>query len=175
MGPTVSNRELAPHRKPIRQELRKVMGFRGNFPYQLDDRNRVALPPRFREDFANGAVLTPGVDRCISVYTPEGYDRASEVIDRTPDHTREGRRIRRAFFGNSFDVPRDGQGRLLLPPKLIEYAGIRKDVLVVGADKHLEIWDKDAWESQETGLQSDFEEAMERIGSESDARTDGED
>ena len=151
------------------------MGFRGNFEYQLDDRNRVALPPRFREDFANGAILTPGFDRCIEVYTPEGYDRASEVIEQTPGHTREGRRIRRAFFGSSFDVPRDGQGRLLLPPKLVNYAGITKDVVVVGADRKLEIWDKGSWDSQEDDLQSTFEDAMERINRQDDAPAGEED
>lgn len=151
------------------------MGFRGNFEYQLDDRNRVALPPRFREDFANGAILTPGLEHCIEVYTPEGYESASEVVNRIPAHTEQGRRLRRAFFGSSFDVQRDSQGRLLLPPKLIDFAGITKDVVVVGADKHLEIWEKSAWDSQEDELQSTRASAMEELPESNDARSGGGD
>jgi transcriptional regulator MraZ len=151
------------------------MGFRGNFEYQLDDRNRVALPPRFREDFANGAILTPGLEHCIEVYTPEGYDSAAAVVDRIPAHTEQGRRLRRAFHGSSFDVQRDSQGRLLLPPKLIEFAGITKDVVVVGADKHLEIWAKPAWDSQEDELQSTRADALEGLPRADDAHSGGAD
>ncbi len=151
------------------------MGFRGNFEYQLDDRNRMALPPRFREDFAKGAVLTPGLEHCIEVYTLEGYESASEVVNRIPAHTEQGRRLRRAFFGSSFDVQRDPQGRLLIPPKLIQFAGITKDVVVVGADKHLEIWEKGAWDSQEDELQSVRADAMEGLPETDDARSGGAD
>ena len=150
------------------------MGFRGNFEYQLDDRNRVALPPRFREAFANGAILTPGVERCIEVYTPEGYDRQAEVVDQVPAQSGEGRRLRRAFFGSSFDVQRDGQGRLLLPPKLIDYAGISKDVVVVGSGEWLELWDKAAWDGQEDELQSTRATTLEKIAQPRDALIDGE-
>lgn len=139
------------------------MAFRGNFDYQLDDRNRVALPPKFREAFANGAVLTPGMDGCIEVYTPEGYDREAEIVNRVPAHSELGRKLRRAFFGSAFDVQRDGQGRLLIPARLLSYAGIEKDVMVVGADQRLEIWDRQRWENQEEDLQVARAEAMEQV------------
>ena len=139
------------------------MAFRGNFEYQLDDRNRVALPPKFREAFANGAVLVPGLDGCIEVYTPEGFDAESNVVDRVPAHSAEGRQLRRAFYSSAFDVQRDAQGRLLVPAKLLGYARIERDVVVLGNDQRLEIWDRALWEQQEEGLPAARADALQRL------------
>ena len=139
------------------------MAFRGNFEYQLDDRNRVALPPKFREAFANGAILVPGMDGCIEVYTPEGYDREATVVERVPAYSEEGRQLRRAFYGEAFDVQRDAQGRLLIPAKLLIYGGIEREVVVVGADQRLELWDRQTWESQEQTLQDARARALQRL------------
>lgn len=139
------------------------MTFRGNFEYQMDDRNRVALPPRFREAFLSGAVLTPGPDGCIEVYTPAGYEHEARLVDKVPAHTDQGRKLRRAFFGSAFDVSQDGQGRLLIPGKLLSYAGIEKDVVVVGMEQRLEIWARGAWDDQEPGLQSARAMALEQV------------
>lgn len=139
------------------------MAFRGNFEYQLDDRNRVALPPKFREAFANGAVLVPGLDGCIEVYTPEGYEAESNVVDRVPAYSAEGRQLRRAFYASAFDAQRDAQGRLLVPAKLLAYAGIERDVVVLGNDQRLEIWDRGLWEQQETGLPAARADALQRL------------
>lgn len=139
------------------------MAFRGNFEYQLDDRNRVALPPKFRESFANGAVLVPGLDGCIEVYTPEGFEAESNVVDRVPAYSAEGRQLRRAFYASSFDAQRDAQGRLLVPAKLLAYAGIERDVVVLGNDQRLEIWDRGLWEQQEAGLPAARADALQRL------------
>lgn len=139
------------------------MAFRGNFEYQLDDRNRVALPPKFREAFANGAVLVPGLDGCIEVYTNEGFDAEANVVNRVPAYSAEGRQLRRAFFASSFDAQRDAQGRLLVPAKLLAHAGIERDVVVLGNDQRLEIWDRGLWEQQEAGLPAARADALQRL------------
>ncbi len=142
------------------------MAFRGNFEYQLDDRNRVALPPKFREAFANGAVLVPGLDGCIEVYTPEGFEAEAGVVERVPAYSEQGRQLRRAFFALSFDVQRDGQGRLLIPAKLLAYASIERDVVVLGNDQRLEIWDRALWEEQESMLPTARANALQRLADE---------
>ena len=139
------------------------MAFRGNFEYQLDDRNRVALPPKFREAFAHGAVLVPGLDGCIEVYTPEGFDAEADVVNRVPAFSAEGRQLRRAFFASSFDVPRDAPGRLLVPAKLLRHADIERDVVVLGNDQRLEIWGSEQWERQEAELPAARAEALQRL------------
>lgn len=146
------------------------MAFRGNFEYQLDDRNRVALPPKFREAFARGAVLVPGPDGCIEVYTSEGFEaEAANVVGRVPAYSAEGRQLRRAFFAASFDVPRDAQGRLLVPAKLLRQAGIERDVVVLGNDQRLEIWGREQWERQEDGLPAARAEALQRLAEQAPA------
>lgn len=134
------------------------MAFRGSYDYQLDDRNRVALPPRYRDAFLGGAVLTPGVDGCVEVYTPDDYDRQAEAFAALPAQSAGGRTARRAFAGMAYDVPRDNAGRLLIPQKLIAHANLKKDVVVVGAQECLEIWDKAAWDEQEAKLAAAREE-----------------
>ena len=128
------------------------MAFRGNYSYQLDDRNRVSLPPRYREEFRDGAVLTPGVDGCVEVYTADAYDEQAAAFAALSAQSEAGRLARRAFAGAAYDVPRDNQGRILIPQKLLAHAGLKKDVVVVGTYECLEIWDKDAWETQEASM-----------------------
>jgi len=140
------------------------MAFRGNYDYQLDDRKRVGIPPRYRDDFAGGAVMTPGVERCIQVFTLDGYDAQAAVLGEVPFETEEGRKFRRAFFGKAFDVKQDTQGRLLIPAQLVVHAGLTKDVVVVGAEKCLEIWSKAAWEAQDEDLTATQLAVLNEIG-----------
>jgi MraZ protein len=140
--------------------------FRGNQEYQLDDRNRVAIPARYRDHFNAGAVLTPGLERCVAVYTVEGYEARAAVLEQVAAESEEGRKLRRAFFGNSFDVQKDNQGRLLIPAKLMTYAGLqaKSDVMIVGTQECLEIWDKTMWDAQEEDFTGAFVAVVNRIG-----------
>ena len=124
------------------------MPFLGTFEYQMDDRNRIALPPEFREEFEAGAVMTTGTEPCVLVYTPGGFDRAAAAIEAIPDETEEGREARRDFYSNAFKEKKDGQGRLLLRSRFISHAGLRKEVAVVGAGGWIEIWDRPTWEAR---------------------------
>lgn len=119
--------------------------FLGKADYQLDDKKRVPLPPKYRGPFENApAILTAGEDRCVTVYTTQGFEDArTEVMSRT-QNDEAGRRLRRKFSGNAETVTKDAQGRLLIPQRLIDYAGLKKDVVVVGMMDYLEIWDRDA-------------------------------
>ena len=117
------------------------MSFLGSVEYQMDDRNRVAIPPRYRDQFDAPAIMTTSKDRCVAVYTQEGFEQAAAIVEAIPADTAEGRKARRFFFGNAYPVAKDGQGRLLMPPRLIEHAGLKKDVMVVGLGDWFEIWD----------------------------------
>ena len=124
------------------------MDFLGTAEYQMDDRNRVGLPPRYRDQFDAPAIMTTSKDPCIAVYTQEGFQAAGTELRGRVDDSPSGRRHRRFFFANAYPVPKDGQGRLLIPQKLIDYAGLKKDVVVIGAGDWFEIWDKAKWEAQ---------------------------
>lgn len=133
------------------------MSFLGSVEYQMDDRNRVAMPPKYREQFDAPAVLTTSRDRCVAVYTQASFDEAATVVESMPEDTAEGRRRRRFFFGNAYPVAKDGQGRLLIPPKLIEHAGLKKDVVVVGLGRWFEIWDKQTYDERVAATEEEEE------------------
>ena len=124
------------------------MPFRGIFEHTLDDRGRVAIPARYRHEFGAGAVLTLGDEGCIEVYTPAGFDEMSERVAAEPATTRLGRRWRRRFDAQSFDTELDRQGRILVPAKFREIAGLNGAVVIAGRHECLEIWSPDSWERE---------------------------
>lgn len=140
------------------------MDFRGNQPYQLDDRGRVPIPPRYRTSFEHAAVLVPGTESCIEVYTSDAWEEQAAILRRAPMGSEEARQAQRAFFANSYDSQVDGQGRIVLPASLREYAGLKRDVVVIGSDNRLEIWDRDAWELLQPGLQAVRRAVLANLG-----------
>lgn len=140
------------------------MNFRGNQAYQIDERGRLPIPPRYRSLFEPGAVLVPGTELCIEVYTQQGWDMEAEVLEQVPMESEEARQAVRAFFATSTDAPVDNQGRIVLPAPLRDYAGLKREVVVIGAKNRLEIWDRDAWEQQQPQLQAVRRSVLDGIG-----------
>ncbi len=118
----------------------------GTHEYQLDPKGRVSLPARFREAFAEGAFLTLGQDRCLYVFPRAEWDRVRAQVDALPLSDTASRAYQRAFLGQSGEAKLDAQGRVTIPPKLRELAGIRKEVSVLGLGARMEIWDRDTYE-----------------------------
>src|SRR5688500_16430106 len=107
------------------------MLFRGRWDYQLDDRNRMPIPPAYREVFAARAVLVQGTESCIEMYTEEGWAAQAAVLEKIPMESAAAREAARAFFGSSMDVQPDAQGRLVIPGFLLDDANITKEVRVI--------------------------------------------
>jgi len=118
------------------------MYFVGKVEYQLDDRKRVPIPPIYRGAFDAGGYLSMGIDPCIQLHTPESFAATAAIIEAIPAETEEGDDARRAFFGSAGAVQKDAQGRITLGPEFLSYAGLSKDVVVVGVGDKLEIWDR---------------------------------
>ena len=116
----------------------------GTHSYQLDPKGRVSLPSRFREAFADGAVLTLGQDGCLFCFPRAEWEVRSGEVRNLPLSDAEGRAYARMFFGKAEAVELDSQGRLLIPQRLRSEIGIRKEVVVLGVFDRMEIWDKDA-------------------------------
>lgn len=118
----------------------------GEYEFTLDAKSRVAIPARLRPAFEEGVFVTKGFERCVSAYPPEQWELFVE--ERTADlpvMSRKGREVRRLIFGGASAETLDGQGRVKLPQSLLEYAGIAKDVTIIGVYDHLEVWDRDSW------------------------------
>ena len=123
--------------------------FLGEYEYKIDAKGRVPIPPRFRSRFGEGIVLARDPDRCIIACPPSLWAEITDSFSALPFTRSKERRIGRFIFGNAFNLELDEQGRVLLPAKLREYAGIKESAVVVGANKYLEIWDNGLWEKEQ--------------------------
>jgi len=140
------------------------MTFYGTYDYQLDDRNRVAIPPDYRDQYEAGAVLMTGMEPCVVIHTPDSFLQAAAAVEAIPEETQAGRDARRDFYSNAFKEKKDTQGRLLLRSKLIAHAGLHRDLVVIGSGGWLEIWDRETWEAREAEREAARRDALARIG-----------
>ena len=132
--------------------------FLGTHTPRLDEKNRLILPAKFREALSSGLVMTKGQDRCLVIWTREGFSDYAESLRAGTQTTERTRAYTRVLFASAFDDVPDKQGRITIPPTLREYAGLARDCVVVGADTRIEIWDAVAWESYLSGTEQSFVE-----------------
>ena len=120
--------------------------FVGEYLHNVDTKGRVAIPARFRAKIERGAVLTRGMDSCLTVYPMETWERKAQALDNIAD-TRKRHAVERQFFAAAFEVELDAQGRIVIPPKLRKYAGLNGEAVIVGARDRFEIWSGERWQS----------------------------
>lgn len=120
--------------------------FLGTYEPALLPHGQMSLPRKIRDVIdSDSAILSVGFDRCVFGFSREGWEKiVAEGVDK-PSYTVEGRQLRRQIFGSAEEVNLDNQGRIVVPMGLREYAQIKKDVVVVGAGDHFEIWAKEEW------------------------------
>lgn len=114
-------------------------------------------------------MVTKGVDRCLFAFPPDEWAAFKANIKMNADLSAKGRQLSRMFFSMAFEATLDRQGRVLLPTKLAEYAGLRRDVTIAGVDDRIEIWDTEEWNNYLAGANDSFAEIVEEFaGRESD-------
>ncbi len=121
--------------------------FLGTYTPRLDDKGRLILPAKFRPQLAEGLVLTRGQERSLYVFPMSEFMRLHERAQNAPVSNKQARDYLRVLLSGAHDDVPDKQGRLSIPPELRRYAGLDRDVAVVGAGSHAEIWDAGAWET----------------------------
>jgi MraZ protein len=141
----------------------------GEYDHSLDDKNRLAIPAKFREAFADGIVVTRGLDGCLYAYTRADWHKLVEGRLAELDMLSEaGRLIMRHFFSGATEAELDRQGRVGIPAALIESAKLGKEVTVAGVYDHLEIWDRATWRDQLTKVEGSAEDVAERLAAKRD-------
>jgi MraZ protein len=141
------------------------LAFRGHFEHSLDAKNRLSIPARYRAAFSGGVVLAKDPEPCLTVWPAETHESIIQrALGGLNPMGRDYRRLSRFFQGNSFEVELDASGRVVLPPPLLGYAGIGKEVVVVGVGDHLEVWDRERWTTEQADLDSQIEEVTEQLG-----------
>ncbi|MFV1998952.1 MAG: division/cell wall cluster transcriptional repressor MraZ [Acidimicrobiia bacterium] len=121
--------------------------FLGEFSHSLDDKGRVVMPSKFRSGLEGGCVVTKGQERCLYVFPLGQWQTESDRVLKLPRTDRRARNYARAFFASAIDQTLDKAGRCQIPEPLRLYAGLGKEVTVVGVADHVEIWDTGTWES----------------------------
>jgi len=124
--------------------------FLGEYDYKLDEKGRVPIPPKFREELRDGIILIPGPEKCVLAYNPGEWKKLSESLQVGTLASNKMRKLNRALFSTAFRLNLDGQGRIALPVPLRQFADIGEDVVITGANTYLEIWDKKLWEEEKT-------------------------
>jgi MraZ protein len=141
----------------------------GAHEHTIDDKNRLTLPARFRQAFADGIVLTRGLDGCLYAFRRPDWDRLVESRLASLDpFSPEGRRIQRHFFSGAAEADLDRQGRVMVPRELLDHAGLSRDVVVAGVHDRLEIWDRAAWRRELAAVEGSAEDVAERIATKRD-------
>lgn len=135
----------------------------GTFNPKVDEKGRLFLPAKFRDEFKEGLVMMRGQERCLYVYTHSRFQRVHDLLAEGSITDAKVRAFRRSVAANAHAEEPDKQGRITIPPGLREYARISKDVAVVGNITNLEIWDKAEWEAYQDAHESDYAEIDEEI------------
>ena len=135
--------------------------FLGTHAPKLDEKGRLILPAKYREDLAGGVVITKGQERCLYVFTQEEFARITDELRKEPSAAT--RAYSRVFFASASDEMPDKQGRITVPPALRAYAGLQRDCAVIGANTRLEIWDAQAWDTYLATQEDSYAEAAEEV------------
>ena len=137
----------------------------GEYYHNLDAKGRVSIPSKFRDDLGGTFVLSKGLDNCLYAYsTKEWAGFQNELLAL---RGQDAQKVRRFFFSGASECEIDTQGRVVLPPVFREYAGLKKELVIIGVSNRAEIWDKEKWEKYISDSSFDSEEissAMERLG-----------
>ncbi|MGF7237463.1 MAG: division/cell wall cluster transcriptional repressor MraZ [Frankia sp.] len=137
--------------------------FLGSHSPRLDDKGRLTLPAKFREELEGGLVITKGQERCLYVFPLAEFSRISEALRTAPVTAKALRDYSRVFFASASDEVLDRQGRVTIPPALRDYAGLARDCVVNGANTRAEIWDAARWEQYLAESEDRFSDLSEEV------------
>src|SRR5262249_41732123 len=120
----------------------------GTYSRTLDDKKRLALPPRVRDKLGDPATLyvSPGLDQCLWLYTEPNLERLADKLDQNPATDADARVYQRLLFAQTEAADLDANGRILIPERMLRFAGLEHEVVLIGDRDHLELWDSRRWQ-----------------------------
>ncbi|MBI4359339.1 MAG: division/cell wall cluster transcriptional repressor MraZ [Candidatus Nealsonbacteria bacterium] len=141
--------------------------FIGEYNYSIDEKKRLSIPAKMRESLGKKAVITRGLDNCLSVYPVKAWEALVEKISKLPLSGADARGFTRFMLTGAMEVTLDNLGRILVPDFLKEYAGLKKRVVIAGVNDRLEVWDETHWKeykgkTEEAGI--DIAERLKELG-----------
>ena len=137
----------------------------GEFEHSLDEKGRLIMPSKFREDIGEKFIVTKGLYGSLFAFSLNEWKKFEEKLRSLPLSSKDARNFSRFFFAGAIECVLDRQGRFLISSNLREFAEFKKDVVIVGMDSRLEIWSKEKWQQVETNISADeIAERMEQLG-----------
>ena len=141
--------------------------FYGEHEHSIDRKGRLIIPAKFREVFKENYVerffVTRGLDTCLFVFAEDEWRKQESRFKSLPFTSAEARQFNRLYFSGACEVNCDRQGRILVPDYLKEFAGIKRDVVVVGVSNRMEVWAKENWQEFFKKTKDSFEEIAEKV------------
>lgn len=137
--------------------------FMGEFHHNIDQKGRMIIPAKFREDLGESFVLTRGMDQCLFVYPLEEWKVLEEKLKKLPLTKKDARAFTRFFFSGATECELDKQGRINVVPTLRSYALLEKECVIIGVSSRLEIWSKSNWEQYFEASEESFSEIAENM------------
>ena len=141
--------------------------FYGEYEHSIDKKGRLIVPSKFRESFKEYDIeklyITRGLDKCLFMFTENEW-KSQEAKFKSVSFTKsEARKFNRMYFAGAIQIECDKQGRILIPKYLKDYAGIRRDVMIIGVSNRIEIWAKESWQDYYNNSKESFEDIAERL------------
>ncbi len=136
----------------------------GEYKHNLDAKGRVAIPAKFKEKLAAGAIITRGLDNCLFVFASKEWENLAQKLIALPLAQANARAFARLMLAGAMDVVPDNQSRILIPDYLRSYADLKKQVVIAGLYNRVEVWDLEKWEAYKKKTEGASDEIAEKLG-----------
>lgn len=136
----------------------------GEYIHTLDSKKRVAVPAKFRKEIGGRAVITKGLDGCLTVYPEEEWQKLAENLGNLPTGKVDNRNFVRMFLASASEADIDSLGRILIPDYLKNFADLGEKVVIVGVYKRFELWNERKWEEYKAKIEGETDSLAEKLG-----------
>ena len=141
--------------------------FIGEYHHTIDEKGRIIIPVKFREELGNNFIITRGIENCLFVYPKENWAQITNKLNSLPFTKKDARTFNRFFMSGATDVELDKQGRVNISQPLIDYASLLKDCVIIGTGDRLEVWSQESWESFFDSTKDSMSDIAENLFNES--------
>jgi len=141
--------------------------FIGEYHHTIDEKGRIIIPAKFREELGNNFIITRGIENCLFVYSTENWAKITNKLNSLPFTKKDARTFNRFFMSGATDVELDKQGRVNISKPLIDYANLLKDCVIIGTGDRLEVWSQESWDSFFDSTKDSMSDIAENLFNES--------
>ena len=141
--------------------------FIGEYHHTIDEKGRIIIPVKFREELGNNFIITRGIENCLFVYSEENWAKITNKLNSLPFTKKDARTFNRFFMSGATNVELDKQGRVNISKPLIDYASLLKDCVIIGTGDRLEVWSQESWDSFFDSTKDSMSDIAENLFNES--------